>query len=104
MNTRFPSPWSVEDDGGCLIVRAAGGQAVAYVYYFDKGQGKMGKLVSREEAEDLAARIVTLNVAFGIPRRARALRASCSRCAARRAAGQAHELRCDAEPSVTKTM
>jgi hypothetical protein len=59
MNTRFPPPWTVDDDGGCLIVRATGGQAVAYVYYFDERQGKLGKLVSREEAEDVAARIVT---------------------------------------------
>jgi hypothetical protein len=43
-----------------LIVRAAGGQAVAYVYYFDERQDKPGRLVSREEAEDAAARIVTL--------------------------------------------
>jgi hypothetical protein len=43
-----------------LIVRAADGQAVAYVYYFDERQGKPGRLVSREEAEDVAARIVAL--------------------------------------------
>jgi hypothetical protein len=60
MNTRFPSPWSVDDDGGCLIVRAADGQAVAYLYYFDERHGKPGRLVSREEAEDVAARIVAL--------------------------------------------
>jgi hypothetical protein len=41
-------------------VRAAGGQAVACVYYFDERQGKPGRLVSRDEAEDVAARIVTL--------------------------------------------
>jgi hypothetical protein len=54
--SRFPPPWSVDDDGGCLIVRAADGQAVAYIYYFDEEQGYSGKkLVCREEAAECIA-------------------------------------------------
>ena len=30
---RFPAPWSVEETDACFIVRDAGGQALAYVYF-----------------------------------------------------------------------
>jgi hypothetical protein len=30
---RFPPPWSVEETDACFIVRAASGQALAYVYF-----------------------------------------------------------------------
>jgi hypothetical protein len=30
---RFPSPWEIEDNGACFIVRDHSGQALAYLYY-----------------------------------------------------------------------
>jgi hypothetical protein len=66
--SRFPPPWSVDDDGGCFIVRAANGQAVAYIYYFNEEQGcSGGKLVCREEAEDIAECITRLPTALRTP-------------------------------------
>jgi hypothetical protein len=67
-------------------VRAAGGQAVACVYYFDERQGKPGRLVSRDEAEDVAARIVTL--ADGQRRRHRQLQQQSSPPPSRRGRGR----------------
>ena len=61
LHSRFPPPWSIGDDGGCFIVRAGNGQAVAYIYYFDEDQGNSaGKLLSRDEAEEIAAKIARL--------------------------------------------
>jgi hypothetical protein len=30
---RFPPPWSLEDTGAAFVVKDAGGQKLAYVYY-----------------------------------------------------------------------
>jgi hypothetical protein len=30
---RFPSPWSVEEQSACFVVRDHNGQALAYVYF-----------------------------------------------------------------------
>jgi hypothetical protein len=59
---RFPPPWTAEDDGACFIVRDGNRHAVAYVYYFDQesGAAQTANLVTREEAEDLAANIAKL--------------------------------------------
>jgi hypothetical protein len=34
---RFPPPWSVEETEACFIVRDASRQALAYVYFEDRG-------------------------------------------------------------------
>jgi hypothetical protein len=36
MPRRFPQPWSIEETSACFIVRDAGGQALAYVYFEDE--------------------------------------------------------------------
>jgi hypothetical protein len=43
----FPPPWTVEDNGACFIVRDAGGQALAYVYFEDEpGRRSAAKLLT----------------------------------------------------------
>jgi hypothetical protein len=50
-----------DDDGGCFIIRATNGQAVAYVYYFDEEQGSSGgKLVCCQEVQGIAECITRL--------------------------------------------
>jgi hypothetical protein len=53
---RFPSPWSVEDNGACFIVRDHNGQALAYIYFEDEpGRRSVAKLLSKDEARRIAA-------------------------------------------------
>jgi hypothetical protein len=48
---RFPPPWSVEETEACFIVRDAGGQALAYVYFEEEpGRGSAAKLLTYDEA------------------------------------------------------
>jgi hypothetical protein len=47
----FPPPWSVEELGACLVVRASNGQQLAYVYFEDEpGRRSAAKLLSKDEA------------------------------------------------------
>jgi hypothetical protein len=48
---RFPSPWSIEDNSACFIVKAQSGQALAYVYYEEEpGRRSAANLLTRDEA------------------------------------------------------
>ena len=56
---RLRPPWSVEDLAGCFVVKARGGQELAYIYYEDDPRRRaIVKLLSREEARRIAASIV----------------------------------------------
>ena len=63
---RFPPPWSVEEpnsklDRQCFIVRDAGGQALAYVYFEEEpGRRSAAHLLTRDEARRIAANIAKL--------------------------------------------
>jgi hypothetical protein len=58
---RFRSPWVVEDLAGCYVVKARGGQELAYIYYEDDPQRRsIIKLLSRDEARRIAAAIANL--------------------------------------------
>ncbi len=58
---RFPIPWTVEETDACFIVRDAGGQALAYVYYEDEpGRRSAASLLTRDEARRIAANIAKL--------------------------------------------
>ena len=41
---RFPPPWTVEETDACFIVRDANGQALACVYFEDRGSRDGGPL------------------------------------------------------------
>jgi hypothetical protein len=58
---RFRSPWVVEDVAGCFVVKARGGQELAYIYYEDDPRRRsIIKLLSRDEARRIAAAIANL--------------------------------------------
>jgi len=58
---RFRSPWVVEDLAGCFVVKARGGQELAYIYYEDDPRRRsIIKLLSRDEARRIAAAIANL--------------------------------------------
>jgi hypothetical protein len=58
---RFRSPWVVEDLVGCFVVKARGGQELAYIYYEDDPRRRsIIKLLSRDEARRIAAAIANL--------------------------------------------
>ena len=47
--------WSVQDLAGCFVVKARGGQELAYIYYEDDPRRRaIVKLLSREEARRIA--------------------------------------------------
>jgi hypothetical protein len=58
---RFPPPWSAEESDACFIVRDRSGQAVAYLYFENEaGRRSAAKLLTRDEAQRIAANIAKL--------------------------------------------
>ena len=58
---RFPAPWTIDDNGSCLIVRDRNGQALAYVYFEDDpGRRTAANLLARDEARRIAVNIAKL--------------------------------------------
>ena len=61
MTRRFPSPWSVDDIGGCFVVKASNGQPLVFIYY---GEGiahrSLARLLTRDAARRIAAGIAKL--------------------------------------------
>jgi hypothetical protein len=57
---RFPSPWVVEEQSACFVVKDHGGQALGY-FYFEKEPGRStAKLRTKEEARRIAANVAKL--------------------------------------------
>jgi hypothetical protein len=57
----FPSPWTVEDDDACFIVRDANGQALGYFYFEeDHGRRSTANLLTKEEARRIAVNFARL--------------------------------------------
>jgi hypothetical protein len=59
--SRFPPPWSVEEQAACFVVRDHNGQALAYVYFEEEpGRRSAAKLLTRDEARSIAANVAKL--------------------------------------------
>jgi hypothetical protein len=58
---RFSTPWDIDDNGACFIVRDHNGQALSYVYYEnDSGRRDAANLLTRDEARRIAINIANL--------------------------------------------
>jgi hypothetical protein len=58
---RFPSPWEIEDNGACFIVRDHSGQALACLNYENEpGRRAAANLLTRDEARRIAIRMAKL--------------------------------------------
>jgi hypothetical protein len=58
---RFTSPWDIEDNGACFIIRDANGQALSHVYYENEpGRRTAAGLLSRDEARRIALNVARL--------------------------------------------
>jgi len=67
MSHDFPSPWSVEELDGCIIVWDRNGQALTYVYFEDDPRRRsVAKLLTRDDARQIAANIARLPSLLGL--------------------------------------
>ena len=58
---RIPAPWFAEVQPNYYVVRDAGGQQIAYVYYSnDPERRSAAKLLTQDEARRMAANIAKL--------------------------------------------
>jgi hypothetical protein len=58
---RFPSPWVVEEQSGCFVVKDHGGQALGYFYFEEEpGRRSAAKLLTKDEARRIAANVAKL--------------------------------------------
>ena len=55
---RFPPPWSVDDIGGCFVVKASNNRPLVFIYY--------GKGVARRSLARLLTRNAARRIAVGI--------------------------------------
>ena len=61
MARRFPPPWSVEDIGGCLAVKASNGRPLIFIYYAEAGgRRSLARLLTHNAARRIAAGIAKL--------------------------------------------
>jgi hypothetical protein len=62
----FPPPWSVEELDGCIIVWDRNGQALIYIYFEDDPRRRsVAKLLTRDDARQIAANIARLPSLLG---------------------------------------
>jgi hypothetical protein len=58
---RFPPPWSVDDIGGCFVVKASNNRPLVFIYY---GEGvarrSLARLLTRNAARRIAVGIAKL--------------------------------------------
>jgi hypothetical protein len=61
MPGRFPPPWSVDDIGGCFVVKASNNRPLVFIYY---GEGvarrSLARLLTRNAARRIAVGIAKL--------------------------------------------
>jgi hypothetical protein len=51
----FPPPWSVQELDSCFVVKDANGQALAYMYFEKEPRRLRRELLTRDEAQRVAA-------------------------------------------------
>jgi hypothetical protein len=57
----FPPPWSSEEHSSYYVIRDRNGQGLAYIYYEkEPGRRRVAKLLSKDEARQIAANFATL--------------------------------------------
>ena len=61
MSERYPAPWTVEDVGGCFVVKASNDRPLVFIYY---GEGvtrrSLARLLTRNAARRIAVVIAKL--------------------------------------------
>ena len=61
MSERYPAPWTVEDVGGCFVVKASNDRPLVFIYY---GEGvtrrSLARLLTRNAARRIAVGIAKL--------------------------------------------
>jgi hypothetical protein len=58
---RFPSPWAVEEQAACFVVRDHNGQALGYFYFEDEpGRCSPATLLTKDEAHRIATNFAKL--------------------------------------------
>jgi hypothetical protein len=59
---RFPPPWSVEEVGGCFVVKASNDRPLLFIYYGEGvGRRSLVRLLTRDAARRIAAGIAKLS-------------------------------------------
>ena len=54
----FPSPWYIEDLGGCFVVKASNERPLLFIYYGEGvGRRSLTRLLTRDAARLIAAGI-----------------------------------------------
>jgi hypothetical protein len=58
---RFPPPWSVDDIGGSLVVKASNDRPLVFIYYGEGvDQRSFARLLTRDAAQRIATGIAKL--------------------------------------------
>ena len=58
---RFPRPWTVENIGGCFVVKASNDRPLLFIYYGEGfGRRSLARLLTRDAARRIAAGIAKL--------------------------------------------
>ena len=56
MSERYPAPWTVEDVGGCFVVKASNDRPLVFIYY---GEGVARRSLARLLTRNAARRIAS---------------------------------------------
>jgi hypothetical protein len=58
---RFPPPWSVDDIGGCFVVKASNNRPLVFIYYAEGVASRsLARLLTRNAARRIAVGIAKL--------------------------------------------
>ena len=61
MSERYPAPWTVEDVGGCFVVKASNDRPLVFIYYRDSvARRSLARLLTRNAARRIAVGIAKL--------------------------------------------